>query len=261
MTKNIILLLFIVLSSSTFAQEKDAAMAAQNPLASIISLPLQNNTNFGIGDSNRTANTLNIQPIYPITFSNSWVLINRAIIPIETFPDFSKSSGSITGLGDINYTAWFSPPGGGSLTWGFGLVSIWPTATDDILGSGKFSIGPSFVLVNMTEKLMLAAIISDWFSIAGDSERDDVNTFYLQYVATYFLPNKWYLTTGPINTANWKAESGQKWTIPVGGGFGKMFKWGNIPMDATAQVFYYAVKPDDGPDWQLRFQLKFIFPK
>ena len=168
----------------------------------------------------RNSNTLHIQPIYPVSFYNKWVLINRAINPIETFPDFSQSSGSITGLGDINYTAWLSPPpGGGGFTWGFGFVSIWPTATDDILGSGKLSLGPSFVLVNATEKLMLAAVISDWFSVAGDADRPDVNTFYLQYIITYFLANKWYLSSAPINTANWEAESGQRWTIPIGGGF------------------------------------------
>ena len=262
MKKIIVIILLLCTTTILYSQEKDAAKDAQNPLANIISMPLQNNTNFGLGDADRTSNTLNIQPIYPVAFSNKWVLINRAIIPIETFPDFTQSSGSITGLGDINYTAWLSPPpSGGSFTWGFGFVSIWPTATDDILGSGKLSLGPSFVLVNMTEKLMLAAVISDWFSIAGDSEKADVNTFYLQYIITYFLANKWYLSSAPINTANWEAESDQRWTIPIGGGFGKMFKIGNLPVDAQAQAFYYVVKPDGGPEWQLRLQFKMIFPK
>ena len=71
----------------------------------------------------------------------------------------------------------------------------------------------------------------------------------------------WYLTTGPINTANWKAESGQQWTIPIGGGFGKMFKWGKTPIDVQTQLFYYVVKPEAGPNWQLRFQFKLIFPR
>lgn len=261
MTKNIVIVFLLIATTILYSQENDAAKEAQNPLANIISLPLQNNTNFGIGESGRTANTLNIQPIYPVSFSNKWVLINRFIIPVETFPDFSESSGSISGLGDINYTAWFSPPTQGSLTWGFGLVSIWPTATDDVLGSGKFSIGPSLVLVKSNPKYMGAAVLSNWWSVAGKEDHHDVSTFYFQYIFSYFLPNKWYLTTGPINTANWEAEVGQKWTIPIGGGFGKMFKWGKIPMDAQTQLFYYVVKPDGGPDWQLRFQLKFIFPR
>lgn len=261
MNNFIILFLSILVSTILYSQEQDAAKDAQNPLANIISMPLQDNIDFGIGDADRTSNTLNIQPIYPVSFSTNWVLINRAIIPIKTVPDFSQSSGSTSGLGDINYTAWFSPPGKGTFTWGFGFVSIWPTATDDVLGSGKFSLGPSFVMVNMTDKLLLAAVISDWFSIAGNSERAEVNTFYLQYIITYFLPNKWYISSAPINTANWKAEEGEKWTIPLGGGFGKMFKIGNLPIDAQTQAFYYVVKPDGGPEWQLRLQFKMIFPK
>ena len=260
MKKNIILLVLLAATSLVYSQEKDAAKDAQNPLANIISMPLQNNTSFGI-DGDRTSNTLNIQPIYPVSFSNNWVLINRAIIPIESFPDLSQSSGSITGLGDINYTAWLAPPPSGGFSWGFGFVSILPTATDDVLGSGKFSLGPSFVLVNMTKKLMLAAVISDWFSIAGDDDREDVNTFYMQYIITYFLANKWYLSTAPIITANWEAESGQQWTVPFGGGFGKMLKFGNLPVDLQTQAFYYVVKPDGGPEWQLRLQFKMIFPK
>ena len=124
--KNIILLLLLAATTFLYSQEKDAAKDAQNPLANIISLPLQNNTSFGLGDANRTSNTLNIQPIYPVSFSNNCVLINRAIIPIESVPDFSQSSGSISGLGDINYTAWLAPPPSGGFSWGFGFVSIWP---------------------------------------------------------------------------------------------------------------------------------------
>ena len=260
MKQNIILLLLLVATTILYSQEKDAAMEAQNPLANIISMPLQNNTKFGLpGD--RTSNTLNIQPIYPVSFSNKAILINRAIIPIQSSPDYSKTSGSTTGLGDINYTAWYSPPPKSSLTWGIGFVSIWPTATDDILGSGKLSVGPSVVLVNMTKKLMLAAIISNWFSVAGKSDRADVNTFYFQYIITYFLANKWYLSSAPINTANWEAEDGEKWTIPLGGGFGKMFNIGSLPVDLQTQAFYYAVKPAGGPEWELRVQFKMIFPK
>lgn len=258
MIKCLSILFFI--TTIIYSQEKDAAMEAQNPLANIISLPLQNNLKFGLpGD--RTSNTLNIQPIYPVSFSNKAVLINRAIIPIQSSPDYSNESGSTTGLGDINYTAWYSPAAKSSLTWGVGFVSIWPSATDDALGSGKLSLGPSVVLVNMTKKLMIAAVISNWFSVAGKSERADVNAFYFQYIITYFLPNKWYLSSAPINTANWEAEEGEKWTIPLGGGFGKMFSIGSLPVDLQTQAFYYASKPANGPEWEWRVQFKMIFAK
>ena len=85
---NFLLLFILAATTIIYSQEKDAAKDAQNPLANIISMPLQNNTSFGIGDADRTSNTLNIQPIYPITLGDDWILINRAIIPIESFPDF-----------------------------------------------------------------------------------------------------------------------------------------------------------------------------
>ena len=262
----VILLAFLCITRASSQESedepKDAAKDAQNPLANVISLPLQNNTDFGIGANDETGNVLNIQPVIPVTLTEKgWLLINRTIVPFpKTAPDILSDNGSSTGLGDITYTAWFSPPGKGKLTWGFGPVTVWPTASSEILGQGKFSIGPSFVFVYGTPKWMLAAIISDWFSVAGDEDRADVNTFYFQPIFTYFLPKKWYLSTAPIILSNWEAEKDQRWTVPLGGGAGKMFTLGKMPMDFQIQSFYNVVRPDGHSDWQLRVQLKLIFP-
>ena len=249
---------------STAQEADDPAKAAQNPLANVISMPLQNNASFGYGDFNKTANTLNIQPILPGNLGHTdWVIINRFIIPLpKTFPDLSTEDGtSTTGLGDINYTLWLAPPPFGKLTFGFGAVTIWPTASDPVLGSEKFSIGPSLILVYFEEKYLLAGIISQWWSTGGNPNADYISNFYFQYIFTWFLKKKWYLTTAPINLADWTAEQGQKWWIPVGGGGGKMFNIGKLPMDLSTQLFYYAARPDGGPDWEWRVTLKFIFPK
>lgn len=259
------LLLFWIIPSIISAQEEvDPAKAAQNPLANVYSLPFQNNTYFGIGEYSKTSNVLNIQPVIPVVLGKSgWLLINRGIIPFpQTVPDIYNEHGSnTTGIGDINYTAWFSPPVKGKLTWGFGAVTIWPTASNTELGAGKFSIGPSLVFVYSTPKFMWANIISNWKSVGGDEARPDVHTFFFQYIFTYFLQNKWYLSSGPLNLANWEAEKDQRWTIPVGGGLGKMFSVGKLPMDLQTQAFYNIVRPDQGAEWQLRVQLKLIFPK
>ena len=258
-----LLLLWFIPSIISAQEPEDAAKAAQNPLANVISMPFQNNTDFGIGTYGKTSNVLNIQPILPVTLSESgWLLINRFIIPFpKSYPDLSSEDAkNITGIGDINYTAWFAPPVKGSLTWGFGAVTIWPTASSPELGQGKFSIGPSLVFVYGTPGWVAAAIISDWFSVGGDETRPDVNTFYFQYIFTYFLQNKWYLSTAPVNLANWEAEEGQKWTVPLGGGFGKMLSAGKLPLDLQTQVFYNVIRPDGAPEWQLRVQLKIIFP-
>jgi hypothetical protein len=253
--------------SVIFAQEaetQDLAKEAQNPLANVISMPFQNNTDFGIGEYDQTGNALNIQPILPAMLGDKgWIMINRIIAPLpKTYPDLSSNGEkTVSGIGDISYTAWFAPPVKGKLTWGFGATTILPTASNEYLGQRKFSVGPSVVLVYSEQKYMLASVLSNWKSVAGDESSPDVNTFYFQYIFTYFMQNKWYTTTAPINLANWEAEEGQKWTVPVGGGFGKMFQAGNLPMDLSAHAYYNVVKPEMGSDWQLRVQLKLIFPK
>jgi len=265
--RKIVLFIFMFLFSlmaKSQQEEVDPAKAAQNPLANVYSLPLQYNTDFGIGDYSKTSNTLNIQPVIPVVLGESgWLLINRAIIPFpQTVPDiFTESGGSTTGLGDISYTAWFAPPSKGNLTWGIGPVTILPTATSSELGNGKFSIGPSLVFVYVVPTFMGAAVISNWKSVGGDEDRSDVHTFFFQYILTYFLQNKWYLSSAPLNLANWEAEKDQRWIIPVGGGVGKMFKMGNLPVDLQTQVFYNVVRPDLAAQWQWRVQFKLIFPK
>jgi len=118
----------------------------------------------------------------------------------------------------------------------------------------------AFVLIYPQSHGLIAAVISNWFSVGGDEDRSDVNTFYFQYILTRFLPKKWYLTSAPINLANWEAEQGQKWTVPLGGGFGKMFTINKLPMDLSTHAYYNVIRPDGAAEWQWRVQLKFIFP-
>ncbi len=256
----------VLISTALISQveEEDLAKAAQNPLGDIISLPFQNNTSFGYGDYNKTGNVLNIQPILPFGLGDKgWVMMNRFIIPLpETRPDLStEDAENTTGLGDINYTVWFAPPPKGKLTWGFGAVTIWPTASKPELGSDKFSVGPSFIIVSMSKKWMFAGIISEWWSIGGNEDSPDVNIFYFQYIATRFLEKRWYMTSAPIITSDFEAENGQQWTIPLGAGVGKMFNIGSMPMDFGMHAYYNVVSPSSGPDWSIRLQLKFIFAK
>lgn len=240
----------------------DVAKQAQNPLANIISLPFQSNTDFGLGPRDEKGFTLNIQPIFPMSLPKGWTLINRAIVPLpKMVPTAGQEVGSTTGLGDITLMNWFSPLPRGSFTWGVGPVTVWPTATDDVLGTDKFSIGPSAVLVYSNPKFIAASVINAWWSVGGDSDAPDVGIFYWQPIFTYFLPDRWYLTTAPVLLADLEAESDQRWIVPLGGGFGKMFNVGNRPMDITAQAYSYVAAPDGGPSWIFRLQLKFIFPK
>lgn len=242
------------------ATTEELAKAAQNPVASLISLPFQNNTNFNFGPQEKIQNILNIQPVWPFSIHEKWNLITRTIVPLISQPELTPDTERTFGLGDTTFTAFFSPKDSGKLIWGVGPAIVLPTATDDVLGSDKWAAGPSFVALSMPGNWVIGSLFSNVWSFAGSGEQD-INFFTWQYFVNYNLPGGWYLTSSPIITANWEADSRNKWTVPFGGGFGKIFRIGSQPMNAQIQAFYAAAKPDFGSDWILRFQLQFLFPK
>ena len=128
------------------------------------------------------------------------------------------------------------------------------------LGTGKWGIGPSIVLLTMPGNWVVGVLANNVWSVAGDENRADVNQLLVQYFLNYNLPNGWYLASAPINTVNWEAAS-DKATIPLGGGIGKLFKLGRLPVNGSVQAYYNVVKPDFGPDWSTRVQLQLLFPK
>lgn len=267
-TKNLVslftLIIFLSANSYVSAEPKsnaDLAKAAQNPVASMISLPFQNNTNFGIGPNDETQNMLNIQPVWPVSLSSDWNLITRTIVPVITQPDIFTNDGQVTGLGDITFTAFLSPAKSGKLIWGVGPVFLLPTASDKTLGADKWGAGASAVVLAMPGNWVIGSLISNVWSVGG-SGNQDINLFTWQYFINYNLPNSWYLTTAPILTANWEADSyGERWTVPFGGGGGKIFKIGKQPVNAQVSAYKNVQTPEFGPDWQLRVQLQFLFPK
>lgn len=240
---------------------EDLAKAAQNPVANMISLPLQNNMNFGVGPDNKVQNVLNIQPVIPFTLNEDWLLITRTIMPIISQPEPIPGYGRTCGLGDIVFTGFLSPAKKSKFTWGAGPVFSFPSATDDVLGTGKFSAGPAFVGVYSDGHWLFGALVQNIWSYCGDSDRDDVSSFLMQPFVSYNFPGGWYLSSSPMITANWKADSGDKWTVPIGGGVGKIIRIGKLPVNLSVQAFYNVEKPKYGPDWTLRLQMQFLFPK
>jgi hypothetical protein len=242
------------------ATTKELAKAAQNPIASLISLPLQNNTNFNFGPQEETQNILNIQPVWPFSLGEEWNLITRTIVPLISQPETVPGTERTFGLGDTTFTAFFSPRDSGKLLWGAGPAVVLPTATDGVLGSDRWAAGPSLVALTMPGNWVVGSLFSNVWSFAGSGEQN-INLFTLQYFINYNLPEGWYLSCAPIITANWEADSGNQWTVPFGGGFGKVFRIGKQPMNAQIQAFYNVAKPEFGADWTLRLQLQFLFPK
>jgi hypothetical protein len=243
---------------------RSLAKAAQNPVANMISVPIQNNFNFGVGPTDGVQYNTLWQPVYPISLTEDWNLINRAIIPVPMYqPRVSSSQGSTWGIGDIQYEAFISPANPGKVIWAVGPYLSFPSASSDVLGTGKWSAGPAVVALTMPGHWVFGALASQLWSFAGDDDRSNVSFGTLQYFINYNIPNGkgWYLTSSPTMTANWNAAGSQQFTVPVGGGVGKIFKIGKQSMNAKIQAFGYPVKPDGGPDWGLQFQLTFLFPQ
>jgi hypothetical protein len=237
------------------------AREAQNPIANLISLPFQNNTNFGAGSLDRTQNILNIQPVIPINLSKDWLLVTRTIVPLIYQPEPPQGGGGTFGLGDINPQFYFVPKTGGRITWGVGPTFVFPTATDSVLGQGKWSIGPAAVIVVTTQRLVYGAVANNVWSFAGDGDRPSVSQLTFQPFINYNLDKGWYLTSSPLITANWYGSGGNQWTVPLGGGFGRVFAIGKQRVNAQLQAFWNATKPEGDPDWQLRTQFQLLFPK
>jgi len=235
--------------------------AAQNPVASLISVPFQNNNNFNIGPYDRTQDVLNIQPVIPIKLSDQWNLITRTILPIVWQPYSSAPTGGEYGLGDLNPSLFLSPGKPGKLIWGIGPALVIPTATNTILGQGKFSIGPSAVLLTQPGHWTLGVLVNNVWSVAGTGSRPSVNQFLMQYFINYNLKKGYYLAWQPIITANWEVSSPNRWTVPYGGGIGRIMKIGFQPVNLQLQFFVNPERPAGTAPWTMRIQIALLYPK
>jgi hypothetical protein len=244
-------------ASSAAALQK----ATQNPVANLISVPIQNNDNFGIGTYNRTQNVLNIQPVIPAHLSKKWMVISRIIQPIVWQPYPTGTTGGEFGFGDMNPTFFLSPAKPGKVIWGAGPAFVIPTATNDILGQGKLSMGPSFVALAQPGHWTIGGLVNNVWSVAGSGGRKDVNQMLFQYFLNYNLKKGYYVTVSPIITADWEANSGNTWTVPVGGGLGRIMKLGFQPVNITAQFYGNAAYPTGGSTWTMRLQLALLYPR
>lgn len=256
------LMLLIVTQPTAFgADTADLAKASQNPVADMINLPFQNNTNFDVGGTSSAQNVLNIQPVYPFKLNKDWNLISRTILPVISQPGVLTGDGRKNGLGDINATAFFSPVDSGKWIWGAGPVVSLPTATQGSLGTRKWSAGPALVVLTIRGPWVMGGLINNVWDFAGQSSRPHVNQMTLQPFVNYNFSGGWYLSSSPIITANWSAPSSETWTIPLGLGGGRVFRIGKQPVNMQMHYYNNIEKPTLGAEWTLRFQFQFLFPK
>ena len=188
-------------SSQESTSEGELAKKTQNPVADLISVPIQNNFNFNVGPHNQTQTVINIQPVVPIKLNEDFNLITRTILPVVDQPD-PVSNTSQFGLGNLNTTLFLSPSKSKAVTWGVGPIFGFPTKTNDLLGSNTFTVGPSAVVVAMPKHWVIGALANQQWSMGNAPPNQRVNAMLIQPFINYNLPEGWYLTSAPVITAN-----------------------------------------------------------
>lgn len=258
----LLLSLFFNFSTSPAQQYTDEQLQKiiQNPLAYLNFLPIQNNTYFDLGYNNdRVLNELNIQMVLPFKLGKHVNVITRTIFPVITAPvDVNKS---VTGLGDITVDMFFTPSNPGKYIWGIGPILTFPTSTIDPVRTKKWTAGPGICFLTQPKGWTLGMYAQNSWSFAGDENYPEINAFLLQLYIIKNLPGLWYVSTEPAITADWKAADDNKWTIPLGFDIGRLFTFGDIPVNIQAGYYYYVKKPQYGPRWAIKAEVSFVFPK
>jgi len=252
-------------ASSGGAGDENAAAAEMakklaNPIGALISVPFQNNFDFGGGpDGDGFQYKLNLQPIVPITLNEDWLLISRTVLPF-VYQENIVGTSSQTGLADTVQSFFLSPvkPTASGWIWGAGPALLLPTATDDLLGSEKWGAGPTAVVLKQQNGWTYGALANHLWSFAGDSDRDEVSATYLQPFLSYTTKKPTTFTLNTESTYDWHND---QWTVPLNVMAQRVTKIGRQPVAFVAGGRYYVEKPDGGPDWGLRFAVILLFPK
>jgi hypothetical protein len=247
-----------VLPAPAAAQTADElAKQTQNPVASLISVPLQGNWDFGLGDRDAVGTLLNVQPVMPFGISSDMNIILRVIMPLTSQP--GSDGTRINGLADIVATAFVSPAKTGRMTWGVGPVFLLPAAINASLGAEKFGIGPSVVVLTQPGAFTVGLLFNHIWSVSGANDRSDVNSTFLQPFLNYNLGSGLSIGVSSEATANWEAD--QAWTAPLLLNVSKVTRLGTRPVSFTLAAGPAIASPDGGASWRFRLAASFLFPR
>ncbi len=244
------------------AGEADLAQELTNPIADLMTIPVQMNFdhNIGPGDDG-TKITTNVQPVIPFDINEDWNLITRTIMPVIYQDDVFPGEGSQFGLGDINLTLFFSPkqPSAGGLTWGIGPVFLLPTATDSLLGAEKWGAGPAAIGLVLRGPWTIGMLANHIWSFAGDDDRLDINNTFMQPFVAYTWSSAWTASLQTETSYNWESKD---WSIPANAALSKLVMFGKLPVSLQGGVGYWVESPDNGPEgFRFRLQANIVLPR
>jgi hypothetical protein len=248
-------------SSSSAIHERSPAEIAKeshNPLGNLREMILQLDILPNVGPDKRTALAGTIQTVFPFAISDNWKVMTYGIVPVVSQPGMSAGDDRIVGLGDSTFFGYFVPANEGKLIWGIGPAVQVPTATNSTLGSDKWAAGPALIVGGQPGNWSIFGLFDNVWDFAG-SGSEKINEFTFQYQAVYLFPREWFFITNWTVEADWTEASNNRWTVPIGGGFGRQFKIGKQVFQAYGQVGYNVERPTGASTWRGIAALSLIF--
>jgi hypothetical protein len=240
-------------------QQADLARKLANPISDLVSVPFQFNWEQNVGPNDETRFVLNVQPVIPFSISSNWNMIARVIVPFVSQPALVDAGAPAFGVSDVLTSFFFSPKAGGVI-WGVGPVVSLPSTSVPTLGTGKWSGGPTAVVLKQTGPWTAGALWNQVWSFAGNSGRNDVNQMFLQPFLAYQATRTVTFTLQSESSANWEVDEG-RWTVPINVLVSKLSTFGVFPASYQVGVGGFAVHPDLGPSWRVRGAIVVLLPR
>jgi len=246
----------VITAAQSGGGDSDLAKQTQNPVAKLISVPLEFEFVSGMALAGQSRNTFTLKPVLPTVIGRGNMLVWRTLVPFVNAP--AADSSRDTGVGDITEQVFFTPEHPGRVVWGFGPLFSFPTASNASARTGDWGMGPAAVVLTSPGHWTIGALLTQTWTVSGDDDGKDINVFTVQPFIHYNLAHGYTISTAPTLKANW--QDSDVWTVPLGAGVSKIVALGKQPMSLSLYYYNYVVRPSSAGNSELKLTTSFLFP-